>query len=88
MHVKLHALLTHVAVSWAPAGHALPHVLQLPGSDVVSTQLVPQRVGAFAGQFEEHEYAFPDPLQCGVPLPHITPHAPQLVAVLMGVSQP
>jgi hypothetical protein len=36
-----HVLATHVAVPFAGTGHALPHVLQLVGDEVVSTHPTP-----------------------------------------------
>jgi hypothetical protein len=53
-----------------------------------STQVAPQRVGVAPPQPLVHANADPAPEQTGVPPLHTTPHAPQLVAEEMSVSQP
>jgi hypothetical protein len=50
-----HALLTHTGCALVTVVvHALPHVSQLIGSLVRSTQLLLQLVGALVGQLETH----------------------------------
>jgi len=70
---------THVGWELATvAVHAVPQVLQLSTSVVVSTQLVPQSVGTTDGQPDTQEYVPPDPAQTGVAPLQALPHAPQL----------
>jgi hypothetical protein len=53
--VTLHVPLLQEAWAFAlPVGHALPHVPQWPGSDVVSTQPASQSVDAVSGQTGTH----------------------------------
>jgi hypothetical protein len=89
LHVKEHWLFMHVGVACSTwVVHA---VLQFPQwflSLVVSTQVMPQRVGAVPGQPELQEKLPPDPAQSGVCPLHVTPHPPQLLVVLIAVSHP
>jgi hypothetical protein len=65
LHVKVHALLTHLAVALAtPVEHAFPQVPQSLALLVASTHVPPQSVGVAAGQPEtqvdpEHTGAAP-----------------------------
>jgi hypothetical protein len=68
--------------------HAFPQLLQLLVSVAVSTQVEPHSVGVAAGQPETQEYDCPEPAHSGVEPLHATPHAPQLLVVSTGVSQP
>jgi hypothetical protein len=81
-------LAVHVAVAFAiDVVHAWLHIPQLFRSLVVSAHVDPHSI-APASHPETHAYTFPEPAQSGVPEPHTTPHAPQLLAVSIGVSQP
>jgi hypothetical protein len=80
-----------VHVATASAG-ALHDVVQLPqwfGSLVVSTHVLPHRVGALEGHPLLHAYP-PAPLgeQTGVPPVHATLHAPHEDGWEKSVSQP
>jgi hypothetical protein len=88
-HAKPHALLTHVAAALATlVEQALPQLLQLLTSLVVSTQLPLHVVGAADGQPETHEYAVPDPTHTGALPVHALPHFPQLAAVVSCTQAP
>jgi hypothetical protein len=81
--LQTHWLAEHVV----PEGQTLPQVPQLLRSIVVSVHVVEHSVIP-AEQLEAHEYMLPEREQSGVPAPHTTPHAPQLLVVLIGVSHP
>jgi hypothetical protein len=84
LQVNVHALLAHLGCALATVVvQEFPHVLQLLTSFVVSTQLLPQRVGMGAGQFETHI----EPEQTGVPPLQVWPHVPQLLPSLVVLTQ-
>jgi hypothetical protein len=84
-----HPLLTQTA--WALATfvvHALPHVMQLFASLVVSTQPPLQFVGAADGHPDTHEYAPAEPAHTpALPL-HALPQRSQLAAVVYWTQAP
>jgi hypothetical protein len=84
LHVNVHALLTHAGCALATVVvHEFAHAPQLPRSFVVSTQLLPQRVGMPAGQLDTHI----DPEHSGVPPLHAWPHIPQWLASFVVLTQ-
>ncbi len=58
------------------------------GSEVTSTQLVPQRVSPVVHPLVQPYEPPASTEQSGVVPPHIVPHTPQLVACVRSVSQP
>jgi hypothetical protein len=88
-HVVLHVPALQVAVP-PLAGHTLPHVPQF----ATVFRLVSQPLFGFPSQFPKPALQLAMPqlpaTHCGVPLAAVqtVPHAPQLVTVLTGVSQP
>jgi len=89
LHAYVHPLFAHVAVACCTCVvHTVAHVPQWFASFAVSVHVAPQSVGVLAGHPDTHEYEAPDPAQSGVPAVQVTPHAPQLLVVSIGVSQP
>jgi hypothetical protein len=84
LQANVHALPTHAGCALATVVvQAFPHALQLLTSFVVSTQLLPQRVGMAAGQLDTHI----EPEHTGVPPPQAWPHVPQLLPSLVVLTQ-
>jgi hypothetical protein len=84
LHMKLQALLAHVAVALAiPVEHAVPQAPQLLGLLVASTHTPLQSVGVATGQPETQV----DPEQTGVPPLHFVPQPPQLLVSLVSLTQ-
>lgn len=83
--VKVHPPLTHAAWELAgPAGHTVPHALQLSALLVSSTHVLPQRSGVPEGQPVTHE-----PLaQTGAVEGHALVHVPQWSFPVTSCSQP
>jgi len=84
LQVNVQALLAHAACALATVVvHEFPQALQLLTSFVVSTQLLTQRVGIAAGQFEtqfEPEHTGVLPLQA-------CPQTPQLLPSFVSFTQ-
>jgi len=88
LHVNVQALLTHLGCALATlVEQALPQMLQLLGSLVVSTQLRPHSVGEPDGQLDEQAYVPLAAAQTGVLPLHMLLQVPQLDA-LAGSTQP